>query len=51
MFLRDFWVEWLPQFQDNQIFYVFLELLTIMILLKAIIEIPRLLLLGGRKIW
>lgn len=42
--IHSFWVEQLPQFADQQFIYYFLDIITILTILRFMFEFPRLLL-------
>lgn len=39
--IHSFWVEQLPQFQDQQFIYYFLDVITLLTILRFILEFPR----------
>lgn len=51
-FIHEFWVEMLPFLQGYEFIYIFLDIVTVWVLIQAVMIIPsRLLLGGGSKIW
>lgn len=52
MFIHEFWVDLFPMFSEYEFIYVFLDLLTIYVILYAVIVLPGRLIFGGSsKIW
>lgn len=49
-FIHDFWVNNFPMFSNLQFIYYFLDLCTIMVLIKSILIIPRLVLIPRRYV-
>lgn len=39
--IHSFWVQMLPQFQDQQFIYYFLDVITVLTFLRFILEVPR----------
>lgn len=51
-FIHEFWVEMFPMFSEYGFIYVFLDFLTVYVMLYAIVVLPGRLLLGGSsKVW
>lgn len=51
-FIHDFWVEMLPMFSEYGFVYLFLDFLTIYVLLCIVVILPGTLLIGGnKKLW
>lgn len=51
-FIHNFWVQVFPMFSEYEFIYVFLDFLTIYVLLYAVIVIPGRLMSGGTsKLW
>lgn len=48
MIIREFWEKLLPQFENQQFIYAFLDIAFILIFFKAIFYVPDFLLNGGR---
>ena len=49
MIIREFWVNLMPQFENQQFIYAFLDIAFILIFFKAIFYVPDFLLNGGRR--
>ena len=50
--IHGFWVELFPNFQNNYEFiYVFLDVVSVITMIRIFIELPRNLLNGGRYLW
>ena len=49
-FIHDFWVNNFPMFSNLQFIYYFLDLCTIMVLIKSILIIPRMVLIPRRYV-
>lgn len=41
--IHSFWVQQLPQFMDQQFIYYFLDVITVLTILRALLEFPRML--------
>lgn len=51
-FIHEFWVQMCPFFSEYGFIYVFLDFLTLYVLLCAVVILPGVLLLGGsKKLW